>query len=126
VMLVVHAADSNGRQLKMIKGGTLPDWTGVGDVAEGNYSGQPGAVFARILQDEKGNLNVPFWRATGIASDTRIRPKKSLALEFEFAIADPDDEPTVEAKLVYRPVIRPWAEKKSWDVSDILITSKVW
>ena len=126
VMLLLHAADSNGRHLKMIKGGTLPGWTGAGDVVEGNYSGQPGAVFARVLQDEKGNLHVPFWRATGIASDTRIRPKDSLTLKFEFAVDDPDDEPSAEATLIYRPVVRPLAEKKSWNVSDILITSKVW
>jgi len=76
--------------------------------------------------DEKGNLHVPFWRATGIASDTRIRPKDSLTLKFEFAVDDPDDEPSAEATLIYRPVVRPLAEKKSWNVSDILITSKVW
>jgi hypothetical protein len=126
VMLLLHASDSNGRHLKMVKGGILPGWTGVGDVVEGNYSGQPGAVFARVLQDEKGNLHVPFWRATGIASDTRIRPKDTQTLRFEFAVDDPDDEPSVEAKLIYRPVVRPLAEKKSWNVTDILITGKVW
>jgi hypothetical protein len=43
-----------------------------------------------------------------------------------FSLDDPEDEPTAEAKLIYRPVIRPWAEKKNWPVEDILIISKVW
>jgi hypothetical protein len=47
-------------------------------------------------------------------------------LKFQFALDDPEDEPTVEAKLIYRPVIKPLAGKKGWVVEDILITSSVW
>jgi len=126
VMLLLHAFDSKGIPLKMIKGGTLPDWTGKGPEEKGNYHGLPGAVFARVLKDDQGNLNVPFWRATGIASDTRIRPKKTVTLKFEFALTDPDDEPTVKADLIYRPAFRPLVMKKQWVAKDILITRKVW
>lgn len=126
VMLLLHASDSKGNPLKMIKGGTLPDWTGKGTEEKGNYNGLPGAVFARVLKDDQGNLNVPFWRATGIDSDTRIRPKKTVTLKFEFALTDPDDEPTANADLIYRPVMRPLALKKQWVAEDILITRKVW
>lgn len=126
VMLVVNPVDSNGKSLKMIKGETLPEWTGKGNIEDGNYAGLPGSVFARVLQDDKGHLNVPFWRATSIAKDTRIRPKTTVTLSYEFALNDPDDEPTVEAKLIYRPVIRSLAKSKRWIVKDILITSSVW
>ncbi len=126
VMLVLRATDSNAEPLKMTKGSTLPEWTGKGSAEKGNYAGQPGAIFARVLKDDKGNINVPFWRATGIASDTRIRPKTTQKITFEFALDDPEDEPSAEADLVYRPVIRQWAEEKGWPVKDILITSKVW
>ena len=44
VMLLLKATDSNGKPLKMIEGGTLPDWTGKGNVKTGNYAGLPGAV----------------------------------------------------------------------------------
>ena len=104
----------------------LPDWAGRGNVANGNYAGLPGAAFARVLGDDQGNLNVPFWKATRIVSDTRIRPKKTVDLKFEFAIEDPEDEPTVEASLIYRPVIRPLAEVKSWVVEDMRIATAVW
>ena len=126
VMLLLRATDSKGRPLKMTKGSTLPEWTGKGKREDGNYAGLPGMVFARVLRDEKGNLNVPFWRASGVALDNRIRPKTTVNLKFEFALNDPSDEPTAEAELIYRPVIRPWAEEKSWAVKDILITNKVW
>jgi hypothetical protein len=126
VMLLLHVNDSKGRPLSMSKGSTLPEWTGKGKAEDGNYSGLPGVVFARVLKDQEGNLNVPFWRAVGIASDNRIRPKGTVNLKFEFAMNDPNDEPTAEAKLIYRPVIRPWAENKGWPVKDILITTKAW
>jgi len=126
VMLLLRASDSKGNALKMIKGGTLPEWAGEGAVEKGNYGGLPGAMFARVLQDDQGNLNVPFWRATRIASDTRIRPKKTVALKFEFALTDPEDEPKAQADLIYRPVIKPLSLKKQWLAEDILITSKVW
>jgi hypothetical protein len=83
-------------------------------------------MFARVLADDNGNLNVPFWRATKIAADTRVRPKTTVTLEYVFALDDPEDEPTAEARLIYRPVIRPLAESKSWIAKDILITSSAW
>jgi hypothetical protein len=126
VMLLLKATDSSGKPLKMIKGPKLPDWTAKGKVKAGNYAGLPGAAFARVLGDDEGNLHVPFWKATRIVSDTRIRPKKTAIFKFEFLIEDPDDEPTAEASLIYRPVIRSLAKIKNWNVEDILITSKVW
>ena len=126
VMLLLNVTDSNGKPLKMIKGDRLPDWTGKGKAEDGNYAGRPGAVFARVLGDDNGNLHVPFWKATRVVSDTRIRPKKSVELKFEFTVEDPEDEPTAEASLIYRPVIRPLAAIKNWDAKDILITSSVW
>ncbi len=126
VMLLLKATDSSGKPLKMIKGSTLPDWTGKGNVKTGNYAGLSGAVFARVLGDDEGNLNVPFWKATRIVSDTRIRPKKTVTFKFEFLVEDPDDEPTAEASLIYRPAFKSLAKMKSWDVEDILITSSVW
>ena len=52
--------------------------------------------------------------------------KPGYSLEYVFVLDDPDDEPTAEARLVYRPVIRPLAESKRWITKDILITSSAW
>ena len=126
VMLLLKVSDSNGKPLELKKGGRLPDWTGIGAVEKGNYAGLPGAAFARVLGDDKGNLQVPFWQATQVVADTRIRPKTTVTLKFEYTLQDPEDEPTAEARLIYRPVIRPWAKMKNWLAEDILITSRVW
>jgi hypothetical protein len=126
VMLLLKVTDSSGKTLKLIEGSRLPDWSGTGDIAAGNYAGLPGSVFARVLGDDKGNLNVPFWNATRVVSDTRIRPKKTVTLKYEFALEDPEDEPTAEASLIYRPAIKLLAKVKNWNVKDILITSSVW
>jgi hypothetical protein len=126
VMLLLKVTDSNGKPLKLIKGSRLPDWAGKGSITDGNYAGLPGAAFARVLGDDQGSLHVPFWQATQVVSDTRIRPKKSVNLKFEYELEDPEDEPTAEASLIYRPVIRPWAKIKNWLAEDILITSSVW
>jgi hypothetical protein len=126
VMLLLNATDSSGNSLKLIKGPRLPVWTGQGEVEDGNYAGLPGTVFARVLQDDHGNMNVPFWKATSISFDTRIRPKKTESLEYTFELKDPNDEPTAEAQLIYRPVIKPLAQSKDWKVEDILITSSAW
>ena len=119
VMLLLKVSDSNGKPLELKKGGRLPDWTGIGAVEKGNYAGLPGAAFARVLGDDKGNLQVPFWQATQVVSDTRIRPKTTVNLKFEYTLQDPEDEPTAEARLIYRPVIRPWAKMKNWLAEDI-------
>lgn len=126
VMLLLKAVDSNEKPLKMIKGSVLPKWAGTGKDEKDNYAGWSGAMFARVLADDDGNLNVPFWRATKIASDTRVRPKTTVTLEYVFALDDPEDEPTAEARLIYRPVIKTLAKKKNWVAEDILITSSIW
>jgi len=126
VMLLLKVFDSSGKRLKMTAGNRLPSWAGTGKVEDGDYAGQPGAAFARVLGDDEGNLNVPFWKATRIVLDTRIRSKTTETLEFEFALDDPDDEPTAEADLIYRPVVRSLAGIKNWNAQDILITSAVW
>jgi hypothetical protein len=126
VMLLLKVVDSNEKPLIMIKGSLLPEWAGKGKVETGNYAGLPGQVFARVLADDDGNIHVPFWRATKIVADTRIRPKTTLNLKYEFVLDDPEDEPVAEAKLIYRPVIRQLAEEKNWTVKDIVITSSAW
>jgi len=125
-MLVVKATDSKGTVLKMLDGPRLPDWTGKGPVDKGNYAGLPGTVFARVLRDAYNNLNVPFWKATAIESDTRIPPKTTVTEIFRFALQDPDDEPAVEAHLIYRPTFKAWDMAKGWPDRDIEMTSASW
>lgn len=126
VLLTLDVRDESGRELELIQGPRLPDWAGSDSGGSGPQGGQPGTVFARVLQDAKGTLNVPFWKATGIASDSRIRPKTTVKLSYQFALRDPDEEPEATATLVYRPAHRSLAASKIWDTKDITITRSVW
>jgi len=110
----------------MHRGDRLAEWIGGADLETGKYAGAAGSVFARVLQDSKGNLNVPFWKASSVAFDTRIRPKQTTVIAFSYKLDDLDDEPTAAAKLIYRPVHSELAKTKSWETKDILITSRVW
>jgi hypothetical protein len=120
ILLRLDVRDGNGKPLKMFAGKRLPAW------ADRHVPGRPGAVFARVLQDAAGHPNVPYWRAVSVAADTRIRPKTTVTLTYKFHLADPQDEPTAKAELVYRPVHQAIAASKHWDVADIPITSAVW
>lgn len=126
VMLVLSAKDSDGKVLKKLKGDELPSWTGIGKLEDGNYAGLPGKMFSKVLIDKKGNINVPFWKATGVAEDTRIRPKTTVKLTYQFKIENPDDEPVAEAKLIYRPFMKSLAKIKKWENNDIIITETAW
>jgi hypothetical protein len=126
VLLLLDVRDESGKPLKMIEGQRLPQWAGDGEPGRDNYAGRAGAVFARVLQDAQGNLNVPFWQAVSVASDTRIRPKTTVSLTYKFAVADPKNEPTATAELVYRPAHKALAASKKWDVQDIPIASAAW
>ncbi|NQU65036.1 MAG: hypothetical protein HQ517_12260, partial [SAR324 cluster bacterium] len=106
LMLILDVKDQNDKQLKMISGNRLPDWTGKGKPELGNYAGLPGVAFAKVLKDDKGRLNVPFWNATAIVVDNRIRPKTTVTHEWRFALNSADSEPTAVARLIYRPVFK--------------------
>lgn len=126
VMLVLDVRDESDQPLEMTKGQRLPSWAGSDLNTQGNYAGKPGEVFARVLKDDGGQLNVPFWKATGVAMDTRIRPKKTVALTYEFRLDNPEGDPIAEARLIYRPAIASLARIKNWKSEDILITSSAW
>lgn len=126
IMLLVSGTDSKGAPLNMISGETLPGWAGQGPVEEGNYGGLPGAMFAKVMRGDGNTLNVPFWKAVAVDSDTRIKPKTTVTKEFLFSLTDPNDEPSIEARLVYRPATKKLADTKGWKDIDITMTSSVW
>ncbi len=121
ILLLVTAIDSSGKSLTLSNGSTIPDWGGVGDQSQGNYARVPGTGYARITVDAQGNTNVPYWEATGIASDNRLRPRESDSQTFTFDAVDARNYVEITARLIYRKAFKPIAEQYGWDTGDILM-----
>jgi hypothetical protein len=118
MILLVHAESEDGRQLNFTDGPTVPDWGGTGD-AENDYGGKPGKGFARITGDDKGNINVPVWRATKIVSDNRIKSKEADTSQYRFRLPEgwqEDDSLYVTATLIYRAEFRDGGPREPEDI----------
>jgi hypothetical protein len=123
MILVIRAESEDGQQLDFINGSTVPDWGGTGK-AENDYGGTPGKGFARITGDDKGNINVPIWRATKIVSDNRIKSKEADTSHYNFRLPEgwqEEDPLYVTATLIYRAQFR---DGGSGEPEDILMKEK--
>ncbi|MBN1249276.1 MAG: carboxypeptidase regulatory-like domain-containing protein, partial [Anaerolineae bacterium] len=66
LILVVEARDAGGKTLALVDGPVLPAWTG-------NYAGEPGEAYAKLLKDEwSGEMPTgAYWRPIQLVSDNR-------------------------------------------------------
>jgi len=115
VMLVVEALDANGKQLALSQGPSLPSWTG-------NYAGQPGKTFAKILKDEwTGETpTAAYWRPVTIVEDTRLAPFATDFSTYSFNLP-PGSPASIKISLVYRRAFQLLEQQKGWTDSDILM-----
>ncbi len=116
IMLVVEVRDMSDELLTLTSGDVLPDWAG-------DYRGQPGRGYAKILQDDStGELPAfSFWRPTTIFTDTRIPALTTDTSHYRFTL--PADSPitTVHTRLIYRRAFQQLQEWKDWSLSDIIM-----
>jgi len=115
VLLIVQAKDANNRPLRLQSGPTLPDWSG-------NYAGQPGRYYAKILRD-LWTGDVPtgaYWREIELVEDTRIVALATDASDYVFQ-APADQMASVEIQLVYRRAYQQLMEWKDWPDMDIVM-----
>ncbi len=112
VMLVVEAQDASGRTVALQQGPTLPAWTG-------NYAGQPGKAFAKILKDQwTGETPTSsFWRPVTITQDTRLAPYKTDSSTYTFNLPA-GSAATVKIKLIYRRYFQQLEQQKEWHDPD--------
>jgi len=119
VMLVIEAQEANGKPLKLLDGPELPEWTG-------NYSGQAGKAYARILRDNWSG-EVPataFWRPTTEIADTRLFPFAADQTVYRFELPA-GALGTIKAKLVYRRAFEKLAQQKGWSDPDIVMAESI-
>lgn len=115
LLLVVQAKDANGRPLRLQQGTTLPNWAG-------NYAGQPGAYFAKILRD-KSSGETPtsaYWREIELVEDTRIAALATAQNSYTFQ-APLKGAASVEVRLIYRRAYQQVMEWKDWPDADIVM-----
>jgi hypothetical protein len=115
MILVVQARDAQGNLLPVRDGSVLPTWTG-------NFAGQPGWYYAKILEDE-WTAEFPtaaFWRDIHLVEDTRLAPLATDVSQYSFE-APAAGPITVEAKLVFRRAFHKLMEQKGWNDPDIVM-----
>jgi hypothetical protein len=83
------------------------------------WAGQAGFGFARIMVGADGSRNVPHYLAVDVASDNRLLPGHHWTSEHRFQAVC--DEPSVDARLVYRSVPMHVAAERGWNVSDAVM-----
>ena len=117
VMLVVQALDANGKPLAMVQGPALPNWTG-------NYSGQPGKAFAKILRDDwTGETpTAAYWRPVTIVEDTRLAPFATDNSSYTFSLPA-GSQAKVKVTLIFRRAFQSLAQQKGWNDPDIIMTT---
>jgi mono/diheme cytochrome c family protein len=121
LILLVEATGSTG-PLEHVGGPLIPEWCGVGDVADGRYAGRPGTAYAKILEELWTEVSPTgaYWNQTRVLSDTRIPALGSDLTRYVFA-ASPQETVHVEVTLLFRRAFIDLAEQKGWDPGDIVM-----
>ena len=118
MMLVVEVLDANGKPMALSQGPVLPSWTG-------NYAGQPGKGFAKILRDDwTGETpTAAYWRPVTIVEDTRLAALATDTSNYIFELA-PGNAATVKVKLVFRRAFQQLAQQKGWTDPDLVMAEE--
>ncbi len=115
MLLIVSAVDADGNPLPLLNGPVLPDWAG-------DYAGQPGRGYAKILEDTWTG-EVPafaFWRPTRVVTDTRIPALATDVSRYRFAMPT-NGSATIRVRLIFRRAFQQLMEWKGWNDPDILM-----
>ena len=129
LILLVEANDQNEMPLAQVAGPTIPLWGGVGTIADEDYAGRPGEIYANILKDRDTNQmpTIAYWNPTVPAwggSDTRLEPNKPVQSEYSFAVPS-NGAATITAKLIYRYAFIEIIRQKKWTPNDIIVSEAV-
>jgi len=118
VMLVVAAKDAAGKTIALKQGPILPTWTG-------DYSGQPGHAYAKILKDQWSGETPTgaYWRPVTITEDSRLAPYATDTTNYSFdlpagAVA------TIRIRLIYRRTFQAIALAKGFNDPDYTMVER--
>jgi hypothetical protein len=119
MILAVRATGGDGNPLPLSDGPVLPDWTG-------DYAGQPGRTYAKILEDEWTGESPTgaYWRDIRLVEDTRLAAFATDTSQYRFDVAS-SGPVTVEARLIFRRAFQQLMAWKGWDDPDIVMEEDV-
>ena len=117
VLLLVSAATSQGQDLPLVSGPTIPFWGGA-------EAGKPGKGYAKILQDVASSdwPVVSYWKQTRVLTDTRLPALAADSSTYVFLPPTAGDQITITVKLVLRHLFQPLAAAKGWTPTDLTLT----
>lgn len=131
VILKVEVTDEAGKTLEYAGDprGLLPGLAGMGNPKTGekgpqDWMGQPGKMYAKVYQsavmpDGKKMVGVGGFAADSILFDTALKMKEPDTAQFKFKLPEAySGKVKVNARLVYRWVFKPLADRKGWKVDD--------
>ena len=116
MMLVVTATTGQGQALPLQVGPTVPAWGG-------NYAGQPGQGYAKILKDALTGASpaINYWKQTLIVSDNRLPALGSDTTGYVFVMPAGDAPATITATLIFRRAFQSLEQARGWPPSDIVM-----
>ncbi len=122
MILLVNARDDAGSALPQLDGARVPDWGGKGEVALGNYAGQPGKAFAKVLEElwTEVSPSGAYWNPTRLVSDNRLAAFATDESCYRF-IDRGQSATAVEVKLLFRRAYKALMNQKGWTVPDIIM-----
>jgi hypothetical protein len=126
LILVVVAKDEHGDALPLRDGSLLPTWTGIGDPAEGFYSGLPGEVYAKVLEELWTGISPSgaYWTPTRILSDNRIPAMETARSSYTFLMPE-NGQVQVQVRLIFRRAFIELMNLKGWQAPDILLARQI-
>ncbi len=116
MLLIVHAADKEGKVLTLQSGPVVPFWGG-------DYAGRAGQGYAKILKDPVSGQSpvINYWKQTIIESDNRIPARGTDLTQYVFASPSGRKPIDLSATLVFRRAFHSVEISRNWPASDLVL-----
>jgi len=114
ILLVEAWTKNDSTPLNYIGNQVIHELGGIGDPAQGYYSGLAGKFFAKVNHDSSGSGPTFFTDATGIIFDNRIPALHTDTTQYVFELPQVGEEYVIRARLIYRRSFRFLVDAKQW------------
>lgn len=114
ILLVEAWTKNDSTPLNYIGNQAIHELGGIGDPAQGYYSGLAGKFFAKVNHDSSGSGPTFFTDATGIIFDNRIPALHTDTTQYVFELPQVGEEYVIRARLIYRRSFRFLVDAKQW------------